>query len=198
MHLVVFQKGPLKQSIAFHTCRIPVNGGVHFKMLSFTLIFAVQQRELVMPNPEGSTIRLHRVLRAPAERVYKAFTDADALTKWLPPNGFIGKVHEMDAKVGGGYRMSFTNLGSGHAHSFASTFTELKPFERISHMDKFDDPALAGEMHTTIVLKKVSCGTDVEIVQEGIPEMIPADQCYLGWQDSLRLLMFLVEAEIPE
>lgn len=151
-----------------------------------------------MPNPEGSTIRLHRVLRAPAERIYRAFVDADAMAKWLPPNGFTGKVHEMDARVGGGYRMSFTNLSTGKAHSFGGTFLELMPYERIRHTDKFDDAALSGEMQTTISLKKVSVGTDVDIVQEGIPAVIPADGCYLGWQESLTLLALLVEAEIPE
>jgi uncharacterized protein YndB with AHSA1/START domain len=145
-----------------------------------------------------TTIRLHRVLRAPPERVYRAFLDADAMAKWLPPNGFTGKVHHMDAKVGGGYKMSFTNLTTGKSHSFGGTFIELVPDERIRHTDKFDDPNLPGEMQTTIALKKVSCGTELNVVQEGIPDMIPAEACYLGWQESLVLLAKLVEAEIPD
>ncbi len=151
-----------------------------------------------MPNSEGNTIRLHRVLRAPAERIYKAFIDPDAMAKWLPPHGFTGKVHEMDARVGGGYKMSFTNFGTGHSHSFGGTFVELTPHERICHTDKFDDPGLPGEMMTTIVLKKVSCGTDVDITQSGIPAVIPTEGCYLGWQESLTLLAQLVEPEIPD
>ena len=143
------------------------------------------------------TVRLHRVLRAPPERIYKAFLDADAMAKWLPPNGFTGKVHQMDAKVGGTYKMSFTNFTSGHSHSFGGKFLELVPSERIRHTDKFDDPNLPGEMQTTISLKKVSCGTELSIVQEGIPEAIPTEMCYLGWQESLTLLAQLVEAEIP-
>jgi uncharacterized protein YndB with AHSA1/START domain len=143
------------------------------------------------------TVRLHRVLRAPPERVYKAFLDADAMAKWLPPNGFTGKVHQIDAKVGGTYKMSFTNLGSGSSHSFGGKFLELVPGERIRHTDKFDDPNLPGEMQTTISLKKVSCGTELSVVQEGIPEAIPTEMCYLGWQESLTLLTQLVEAEIP-
>jgi uncharacterized protein YndB with AHSA1/START domain len=145
-----------------------------------------------------NTIRLHRVLRAPPERIYRAFLNADAMTKWLPPNGFTGKVHHMDAKVGGGYKMSFTNLTTGKSHSFGGTFIELVPDARIRHTDKFDDPNLPGEMQTTIALKKVSCGTELNVVQEGIPDMIPAEACYLGWQESLVLLAKLVEAEIPD
>ena len=144
-----------------------------------------------------NTVRLHRVLRAPADRIYRAFLDADAMAKWLPPNGFTGKVHHIDAKVGGTYKMSFTNFNSGHSHSFGGTFLELVPGERIRHTDKFDDPGLPGEMQTTISLKKVSCGTEVDIVQKGIPEVIPTEACYLGWQESLTLLAQLVEAEIP-
>ncbi len=151
-----------------------------------------------MAKTEGNTVRLHRVLRAPAERIYKAFIDPDAMAKWLPPNGFTGKVHEMDAKVGGSYKMSFTNFSTGNSHSFGGTFLELVPNERIRHTDKFDAAELPGEMETTIVLKKVSVGTDVDITQAGIPEMIPADGCYLGWQESLTLLAQLVEAEIPD
>jgi uncharacterized protein YndB with AHSA1/START domain len=143
------------------------------------------------------TVRLHRVLRAPPERIYKAFLDADAMAKWLPPNGFTGKVHQMDAKVGGSYKMSFTNFSTGHSHSFGGKFLELVPAERIRHTDKFDDPNLPGEMQTTISLKKVFCGTELNIVQEGIPEAIPVEACYLGWQESLTLLAQLVEAEIP-
>jgi uncharacterized protein YndB with AHSA1/START domain len=143
------------------------------------------------------TVRLHRVLRAPPERIYKAFLDADAMAKWLPPNGFTGKVHQMDAKVGGSYKMSFTNFSTGHSHSFGGKFLELVPSQRIRHTDKFDDPNLPGEMRTTISLKKVFCGTELNIVQEGIPEAIPVEACYLGWQESLTLLAQLVEAEIP-
>jgi uncharacterized protein YndB with AHSA1/START domain len=147
-----------------------------------------------MPN----TVRLHRVLRATPERVYRAFLDADALAKWLPPNGFTGKVHHLDARVGGTYRMSFTNFTSGKSHSFGGEYLELVPNERIVHTDVFDDPNLPGEMRVTIDLKKVLVGTDVSIVQEGIPDAIPAEACYLGWQESLALLAKLVEAEIPE
>jgi len=146
-----------------------------------------------MPN----TIRLHRVLRAPPERVYRAFLDPDAMAKWLPPNGFTGKVHQMDARVGGSYRMSFTNLGNGQSHSFGGEYLELVPGERIRHTDKFDDPNLPGTMMVTVSLKKVSCGTELSVVQEGVPDAIPAEACYLGWQESLVLLAKLVEAEIP-
>ena len=144
-----------------------------------------------------STIRLHRVLRAPPERIYRAFLDPDAMAKWLPPNGFTGKVHQMDARVGGSYRMSFTNFTSGHAHSFGGKYLELVPNERIRHTDEFDDPNLPGTMVVTVSLKAVSCGTEVDIVQEGVPEVIPRENCYLGWQESLALLAKLVEAEIP-
>jgi len=144
-----------------------------------------------------STIRLHRVLRATPERIYRAFLDADAMAKWLPPNGFTGKVHHIEAKVGGTYMMSFTNFTTGHSHSFGGEYLELVPYERIRYTDKFDDPNLPGEMQTTVSLKKVSCGTEVNIVQEGIPEAIPPEACYLGWQESLTLLAQLVEAEIP-
>jgi len=146
----------------------------------------------------ASTIRLHRVLRATPERIYRAFLDADAMVKWLPPNGFTGKVHHVDARVGGTYRMSFTNFTSGKSHSFGGEYVELVPGERIRHTDRFDDPSLPGEMHTTITLKKVLVGTDVTIVQEGVPDVIPAEACYLGWQESLTLLSQLVEAEIPD
>jgi uncharacterized protein YndB with AHSA1/START domain len=144
-----------------------------------------------------NTVRLHRVLRAPAERIYRAFLDANAMAKWLPPNGFTGKVHHIEAKVGGTYKMSFTNFNTGHSHSFGGKYLELAPNERIRYTDQFDDPGLPGEMQTTISLKKVSCGTEVDIVQEGIPEVIPREACYLGWQQSLTLLGQLVEAEIP-
>jgi len=145
-----------------------------------------------------NTVRLHRVLRAPPERIYRAFLDADALAKWLPPHGFTGKVHALDAKVGGSYRMSFTNFSTGNGHSFGGTYLELVPNERIRHDDRFEDPALPGTMITTITLKPVSVGTDVQIVQEGIPDAIPVEACYLGWQESLVLLGQLVEAEIPD
>ena len=144
-----------------------------------------------------NSVTLHRVLRAPPERVYKAFLDADAMAKWLPPHGFTGKVHQLDAKVGGAYKMSFTNFSTGHSHSFGGKYLELVPSERIRHTDKFDDPNLPGEMQTTITLKKVSVGTEVSIIQEGIPEAIPPEACYLGWQESLTLLAQLVEPEIP-
>jgi uncharacterized protein YndB with AHSA1/START domain len=146
----------------------------------------------------GNTIRLHRVLHAPPERVYRAFTTAGAMAKWLPPHGFVGTVHQLDAKVGGKWRMSFTNLGTGHSHSFGGEFLELVPGQRIVHTDRFDDPNLPGEMRTTIVLKKVSLGTELNVTQEGVPEVIPPEACYLGWQESLQLLKLLVEPEIPD
>ena len=145
----------------------------------------------------ANTVRLHRVLRAPAERVYRAFLNADAMAKWLPPHGFTGKVHHLDARVGGTFRMSFTSFTTGHSHSFGGEYLELVPNERIRHTDKFDDPGLPGTMTVTVTLKKVSVGTEVNVVQEGIPEAIPAEACYLGWQESLTLLAQLVEAEIP-
>ena len=143
------------------------------------------------------TVRLHRVLRAPPERIYRAFLDAQAMAKWLPPHGFTGQVHEIDARVGGRYRMSFTHLASGHSHSFGGSYLELVPHERIRHTDRFDDPNLPGEMVTTVTFEKVSCGTSLTAVQEGIPEIIPNDGCHLGWRQSLELLALLVEAEIP-
>ena len=145
-----------------------------------------------------STIRLHRVLRATPERIYRAFLDPDAMVKWLPPNGFTGKVHQMDARVGGSYKMSFTNFTTRKSHSFGGQYVELTPNERIRHTDKFDDPNLPGEMQVTISLKEVSVGTAVNIIQEGVPDVIPAEACYLGWQESLALLAKLVEAEIPD
>jgi uncharacterized protein YndB with AHSA1/START domain len=145
-----------------------------------------------------NTIRLHRVLRAAPERIYQAFLDADAMAKWLPPNGFTAKVHQMNAKVGGTYKMSFTNFSTGKSHSFGGTYVELTPHERIRYTDKFEDPDLPGEMQTMITLKKVSCGTELNIVQEGVPAAIPAEACYLGWQESLVLLAKLVEVEIPD
>jgi uncharacterized protein YndB with AHSA1/START domain len=145
-----------------------------------------------------STIRLHRVLHATPEKVYRAFLDADAIAKWLPPHGFTGKVHHLDAKVGGTYKMSFTNFTTGKSHSFGGEYLELTPHERIRHTDKFDDPNLPGEMRVTITLKEVSVGTELNIVQEGVPEVIPPEACYLGWQESLALLAKLVEAEIND
>jgi uncharacterized protein YndB with AHSA1/START domain len=144
------------------------------------------------------TIRLHRVLRAKPERVYRAFLDADAMSKWIPPNGFTGKVHHMDAKVGGSFKMSFTNFTSGKSLSFGGEYLELVPHERIRYTDRFDDPNLPGVIQVTVILKQVSCGTELSIVQEGVPGVIPAEACYLGWQESLILLAKLVEAEIPE
>ena len=147
-----------------------------------------------MPN----TVRFHRVLRATPERVYRAVLDPDAMVKWLPPNGFTGKVHHTDPRVGGTYRMSFTNFTSGKSHSFGGEYLELVPNERIRHTDKFDDPNLPGEMHVTVTLKKVLVGTELNVVQEGVPDVIPAEACVLGWQESLALLAKLVEAEIPD
>src|SRR6266480_7762874 len=145
-----------------------------------------------------NTIRIHRVFQAEPEKVYRAFLNPEAMAKWLPANGFTGKVHQMDAKVGGTHRMSFTNFSTGKSHSFGGTYLELTPHERIRYTDKFDDPNLRGEMQTTVTLKKVSVGTEVSIVQEGVPAVIPAEACYLGWQESLTLLAKLVEAEIPD
>jgi uncharacterized protein YndB with AHSA1/START domain len=145
-----------------------------------------------------NTVRLHRVLRATPERVYRAFLDAEAKVKWLPPNGFTGKVHHIDAKVGGSYRMSFTNFTTGKSHSFGGTYLELKPHELIRYSDKFDDPNLPGEMQVTINIKQVFCGTELNITQEGIPAVIPVEACYMGWQESLTLLGKLVEVEIPD
>ena len=145
-----------------------------------------------------SIVRLHRVLRAPPERVYRAFLDPKAMVKWLPPHGFTGEIHSMDARVGGGYRMSFTNFGTGHTHSFGGTYVELTPNERLRYTDRFDDPNLPGEMQITISLRKVLCGTDLDIVQEGIPAVIPVEFCYAGWQESLSMLSALVEPDIPD
>ena len=145
-----------------------------------------------------NTVRLHRVLKATPERVYRAFLDAEAMAKWLPPNGFTGKVHKLDAKVGGGYRMSFTNFTTGHAHSFGGDYLELVPNERIRYSGTFEDPNLPGTMQTTVTLRAVFCGVELNVVQEGIPEVIPAEACYLGWQESLVLLAKLVEAEIRQ
>jgi uncharacterized protein YndB with AHSA1/START domain len=147
----------------------------------------------------GNTVRFHRVLRAAPEKVYRAFLDADAMAKWLPPNGFTGRVHHLDATVGGTYRMTFTNFGTGRSHSFGGEYLELVPHERIRHTDRFDDPNLpSDEMQTTITLKSVFCGTELNVVQEGLPAVIPPEACYLGWQESLTLLAKLVEAEIPD
>ena len=146
----------------------------------------------------SNTVRLHRVLQAPAERIYRAFLDADAYAKWLPPNGFTCKVHQLDARVGGTYRATFTNFSTGNGHTFGGKYLELVPNERIRHDDQFEDPNLPGTMITTIELKPVSVGTEVHIVQEGIPDAIPLEACYLGWQESLVLLGKLVEAEIPD
>ena len=147
-----------------------------------------------MPN----TVRFHRVLRASPEKVYRAFLDADAKARWLPPNGFTGKVHHLDAKVGGSYKMSFTNFTTGKSHSFGGTYLELVPYERIRYSDQFDDPNLPGEMITTVTLTKVSCGTELNVVQEGLPDVIPPEACCLGWQESLAHLAQLVEPEIPD
>ena len=146
----------------------------------------------------SNTVRFHRVLRAAPQKVYRAFLDGDALAKWLPPNGFTCRVHHIDARIGGTYKMSFTNFSTGHGHSFGGEYLELVPHERIRHTDRFDDPGLAGEMITTITLRGVSVGTELNIVQEGVPAAIPPEACYLGWQESLALLAKLVEAEIPD
>ncbi len=147
---------------------------------------------------DTGTVRLHRVLRAPPERVYRAFLDPDAMVKWLPPHGFTGKVHQFDVRVGGGYRMSFTNFGTGRSHSFGATFVELTPHQRIRYTDRFDDPNFPGEMQVTVSLRPVACGTELEIVQAGIPAAIPVEFCYAGWQESLLMLAQLVEPEIPD
>ena len=149
---------------------------------------------MTMPT---NTIRLHRVLRATPERVYRAFLDSEAMTKWLPPNGFTGKVHHLNASVGGTFKMSFTNFTTGHSHSFGGEYLELVPSERIRHTDRFDDPNMPGELQVTVTMKKVSCGTELNIVQEGVPDVIPPEACYLGWQESLALLAQLVETEVP-
>ena len=151
-----------------------------------------------MANDKPNTIRLHRVIRATPERVYRAFIDAGAMAKWLPPNGFTGQVHQLDARVGGTYKMSFTNFTTGKSHSFGGEFLELRPHELVRYTDKFDDPNLPGEIQTTITLNKVSVGTELNIRQEGVPAAIPPEACYLGWQESLTLLAKLVEAEIPD
>ena len=145
-----------------------------------------------------ASIRLHRVFRAQPERIYRAFLDADAMAKWLPPNGFVGKVHQLDAKVGGAHRMSFTNFTTGKSHFFGGKYLELVPHEHIRYTDEFDDPNLPGELQVTVTLKKVSVGTELTILQEGVPDVIPPEACYLGWQESLILLAKLVEAEIPD
>jgi uncharacterized protein YndB with AHSA1/START domain len=143
------------------------------------------------------TVKLHRVLRAPPERVYRAFVEADAMAKWMPPHGFTCKVHHLDAKVGGTYKMSFTNFTTGGSHSFGGTYRELVPFERLRYTDQFDDPNLPGEIQVMVSLRAVSCGTELNIVQEGLPQVIPLEMCYLGWQESLAQLAALVEPEIP-
>ena len=149
-------------------------------------------------TPATGTVTLHRVLKAPADRVYRAFLDPDAMAKWLPPHGFTGRVLSIDPQVGGSYRMQFTNLSTGHVHRFGGEYLELVPGERIVHTDRFDDANLPGEMRTTITFTTVSVGTDVKVVQQGIPAMIPTEACYLGWQESLQLLTLLVEPQIPD
>jgi uncharacterized protein YndB with AHSA1/START domain len=151
-----------------------------------------------MTTNNTNTIRLHRVLHAPPEKVYRAFLDPNAMVKWLPPNGFTGHIHHLEAKVGGTYKMSFTNFTTGNSHSFGGEYLELVPNERIVNTDRFDDPNMPGEMQNTITLKKVSVGTELNILQEGVPAVIPAEACYLGWQESLTLLAKLVEPEIPD
>jgi len=158
----------------------------------------IKERTYNMSKTTSNSVRLHRVLRASPEKIYRAFLDADALVKWLPPHGFTCKVHQLDTKVGGRFQMSFTNFTSSKSHSFGGTYHELVPHERIRYSNKFDDSNLPGEMQTTITLKKVLCGADLTVVQEGIPAAIPAEKCYLGWQESLALLTLLVEPEIPD
>lgn len=145
-----------------------------------------------------NAVQFHRVLRTTPEKIYRAFLEQDAMARWLPPNGFTANVAHMEAKIGGTYKMSFTNFSTGHSHSFGGTYLELVPHERIRYTSRFDDPGLDGDMQTTVTLKKVSCGTELNIVQEGIPEVIPTEACYLGWQESLVFLAKLVEAEIPD
>jgi uncharacterized protein YndB with AHSA1/START domain len=145
----------------------------------------------------GNTVKIHRVLKTTPERLYRAFVDAEAMCKWLPPHGFTGRVHQIDVRVGGSYKMSFTNFVTGQSHTFGGKYLELVPNERIVHTDQFDDPNMPGSMKTTIVLKKVTVGTEVNITQEGVPEVIPLEACYLGWQESLALLTQLTEANIP-
>ena len=149
-------------------------------------------------SEDSRAVRLHRVLRAPPDRVYRAFVEADALERWLPPHGFVGRIHEMDARVGGGYRMSFTNFSTGSSHSFSVSFSELEPGERIRFTDRFDDPNLPGEMQVSVDLKPVLGGTELTIVQAGIPSAIPLEMCYLGWQESLGMLAIVVEPDIPD
>jgi uncharacterized protein YndB with AHSA1/START domain len=162
------------------------------------LFVAGVKQQTPMPTNNTNTIRLHRVLRGKAERVYRAFLNADAMAKWLPPYGFTCKVHHLDAKVGGTYRMSFTNFTSGKGHSFGGTYLELKPNELIRYTDKFEDANLPGEMITTITLREIFCGTEINITQEGLPSVIPVEMCYLGWQESLEQLAKLVDPEIPD
>jgi uncharacterized protein YndB with AHSA1/START domain len=157
----------------------------------------VSFRQVHVMTAAGNTVRLHRVLKAPAEPIYKAFLDPEAMVKWLPPHGFTGKVHSMDARVGGTYRMSFTNFRTGQSHAFGGTYTELTPHTRIRYIDKFENPGLPGEMHVTIDLRPVACGTEVNVEQTGIPAAIPVEFCYLGWQESLSLLAHVVEPDIP-
>ena len=146
----------------------------------------------------SNTVRLHRVLRASPEKVYRAFLDADAMAKWLPPNGFTARVHHLESNVGGTFKMSFRNFTTGRSHSFGGQYLELVPSERIRYTDKFDDPNLPGEMQTTVTMKAVSCGTELNITQEGLPAVIPLEACYLGWQESLTHLAELIEPEIPD
>jgi uncharacterized protein YndB with AHSA1/START domain len=146
----------------------------------------------------NNSVRLHRVIRSTPERLYRAFLDADAVAKWLPPHGFTCKVHHLDAKIGGTYRMSFTNFSTGNSHAFGGTYLELVPGQKLRYSDRFEDPNLPGEMLTTVSLTQVSCGTELQVVQDNLPEVIPVEQCYLGWQESLSLLTLLVEADIPD
>lgn len=157
-------------------------------------IKSIRERLTTMPN----TVRLHRVLRCTPDKVYKAFLDPEAMVKWLPPHGFTGKIHTMDARVGGSYRMSFTNFGTGKSHLFGGTYVELTPHERIRYTDQFENPGLPGQMQVTVTFKAVLCGTELTVLQEGLPDTIPVEFCYLGWQESLNLLAHVVEPQIPD
>ena len=172
--------------------------GPHVRATAIALSIVVQSERLLLQHipimMATNTVRLHRVLRTAPERVYRAFLDADAMAKWLPPYGFTCRVHRMDVRVGGTFKMSFSNFSTGHAHSFGGEYRELVPNERIRYSDKFDDPRMPGEMETTVILRAVSCGTELSVTQEGIPEVIPVEMCYLGWQESLAQLAALVEA----
>ena len=201
MHRPFYTIRRISWGVRVRAIAVPLQVGATRTRLSYrrSLIRRIgeHQTKLTMTSNTSNTIQLHRVLRATPERIYRSFLDADALVKWMPPNGFTAKVHHLEAKVGGTYKMSFTNFTTGNSHSFGGTYLELKPCERIRHTDKFDS-GLTGEMETTIALREVACGTELNITQAGVPAAIPPEACYLGWQESLALLVQLVEAEIPD